>query len=45
MARYGLKASKSNFTGVSDPYEAPENPEIEICCDGKKPLKETPKNY
>lgn len=29
------KGEIENFTGISDPYEAPEKPEIEVCCTDK----------
>jgi adenylyl-sulfate kinase len=32
-----------NFTGVSDPYEKPENPEIRICGDRKEKIAEAMK--
>lgn len=33
-----------NFTGISDPYEKPENPEITILCNGENKNDEISKN-
>ena len=28
-----LRGEIANFTGISDPYEAPENPDVIVCTD------------
>lgn len=38
------KGEIENFTGISDPYEIPEKPEIEICCDSKEKINDNLKN-
>jgi adenylyl-sulfate kinase len=37
MYKKALAGEMKNFTGISDPYEPPENPEIVICTAQEKP--------
>jgi len=34
------KGEIKNFTGINDPYEKPENPEIEVCGDKEEKIEE-----
>lgn len=37
LYRRALAGELKHFTGVDDPYEAPENPELHLCTDAERP--------
>jgi adenylyl-sulfate kinase len=39
LYREAIKGNIPNFTGISDPFEAPENPDIHVRTDLQKPLE------